>query len=200
MISFWDSLDSRQVQSCERLSKGRKGFVRTPWEKNLSKHWFHILVLAAVLEDYQIKTYYPYGGTKVFITKEEMKEIKTFGEPGLSHSVVVLHSTLDPHRACTCILVCCGALLHTFTHDYFSSLRSGGFSHILFITDNLTSVNIYALLVRIVYFRTTCNNLFQCLALTILSRPWDNTVRLINYCVLIVSWSIDVQVFFLLVL
>eukprot|EP00826_Nyctotherus_ovalis_P009446 TRINITY_DN1249_c0_g1_i2.p1 TRINITY_DN1249_c0_g1~~TRINITY_DN1249_c0_g1_i2.p1 ORF type:complete len:635 (+),score=225.54 TRINITY_DN1249_c0_g1_i2:60-1964(+) len=37
----------------------------------------------AVLYDNQIGTYYPYGGEKVVITKEETKEIKKFDVPGM---------------------------------------------------------------------------------------------------------------------
>eukprot|EP00462_Mataza_sp_D1_P012350 CAMPEP_0175151768 /NCGR_PEP_ID=MMETSP0087-20121206/18709_1 /TAXON_ID=136419 /ORGANISM="Unknown Unknown, Strain D1" /LENGTH=541 /DNA_ID=CAMNT_0016438061 /DNA_START=15 /DNA_END=1636 /DNA_ORIENTATION=- len=36
-----------------------------------------------LLEDYQIKKYHTYGGAKVFFDKEEMKTVRTFGEPGL---------------------------------------------------------------------------------------------------------------------
>lgn len=36
-----------------------------------------------ILEDYQIATYYPYGGEKVNFTKDEMKQVRTFGDPGL---------------------------------------------------------------------------------------------------------------------
>jgi len=38
----------------------------------------------AVLEDHQIKTYHLYGGEKVFFKKEEMKQLKDFGEPSFT--------------------------------------------------------------------------------------------------------------------
>ena len=34
------------------------------------------------LEDYEIKSYYPYGGTKVFFDKAEMSTIKSLGDSG----------------------------------------------------------------------------------------------------------------------
>eukprot|EP00823_Brevimastigomonas_motovehiculus_P008130 TRINITY_DN7402_c0_g1_i1.p1 TRINITY_DN7402_c0_g1~~TRINITY_DN7402_c0_g1_i1.p1 ORF type:complete len:665 (+),score=195.38 TRINITY_DN7402_c0_g1_i1:67-2061(+) len=37
-----------------------------------------------VVDEKELKKYYPYGGEKVFFTKEEMKTIKTFGPPGLT--------------------------------------------------------------------------------------------------------------------
>jgi ATP-dependent DNA helicase 2 subunit 1 len=38
----------------------------------------------ATLREDQIKTFFPYGGQKVYFTKSEMKTIKTFGSPGLT--------------------------------------------------------------------------------------------------------------------
>jgi len=38
---------------------------------------------AANLEDFQIKSYYPYGSEKVYFAKDEMHEIKDFGPPGI---------------------------------------------------------------------------------------------------------------------
>lgn len=38
----------------------------------------------AHLEEHQMRKFYPYGGQRVFFTKEEVTAIKTFGEPGLT--------------------------------------------------------------------------------------------------------------------
>jgi hypothetical protein len=44
-----------------------------------------------------MKTYHPYGGTQVFFTKEEMKEIKDFGPPGsLFHSFSSVQPLFHP--------------------------------------------------------------------------------------------------------
>ncbi|KAI9029362.1 SPOC like C-terminal domain-containing protein [Hyaloraphidium curvatum] len=55
---------------------------------------------AEPLQPREIKYYYPYGGENVFFTKDEVKEMRSFGEPGLHllgfkpKSAVKLHHTI----------------------------------------------------------------------------------------------------------
>ena len=50
---------------------------------NTLMHIFQICAESgAILEDYQIRTYYMYGGERVFITKAEMQTMKTLDVPG----------------------------------------------------------------------------------------------------------------------
>jgi len=48
----------------------------------------------AVLDEHQIKTYFPYGGERVFFTKDDMNQIKDFGPPGIFSSTALLFSSL----------------------------------------------------------------------------------------------------------
>jgi hypothetical protein len=46
----------------------------------------------ALLEDFQIRTYFPMGGERVFITKQEMGQIKQLGDMGMvkTYSLIFL--------------------------------------------------------------------------------------------------------------
>jgi ATP-dependent DNA helicase 2 subunit 1 len=57
---------------------------------------------AEELEPHQIRNYLVYGGEKVFVSKDEMSSVKSFGDPGLVLMGFKSRSLLKPHHQLKC--------------------------------------------------------------------------------------------------
>jgi len=84
---------------CREASKERGGWLERSTNEPLTTvtQWI-CKDTGHILESYQIRKYFNYGDTKVFFEPSEMKDIKTFGQPGLTLMGFKKQSYLKPHH------------------------------------------------------------------------------------------------------